>query len=421
MDHPIRDLNGDEVRTGAWFTWNGVRSIGDTRKPGGRGIFFDETLRDGVQAPNVRNPTLAQKLALVDHTVAVGVGAADLGFPGAGRAAMKECIEIARYIDANGYDLAQGYAGRTHVDDVGAICEVAQAVGVSVDAYVFIGVSPIRQYVEDWDLCSIARNIRDSARMCSREGVTFVLVLEDTVRCPPQLLRQIYDVAIEVGVRRVCLCDTVGAALPSGTEALIEWSMRYFVERGHVADFEWHGHNDRGLALANSLTALSAGCVRVHGTILGIGERTGNASLDQLILNSHLDQPGVYDLTALRGYCEYASEVLNTAIPNNYPAMGSDVFKTSAGVHAAAILKAHEKGDRLLEDTVYSAVPASHFGRTQEVLIDASSGASNVRHWLATNGVAEDRVLVERILRRAKRSNAPLTDELIGQIIATTE
>lgn len=421
MDHFIRDSNGVDIGTGTWFTWNGVRSVADTRNSGGRGVYFDETLRDGLQAPNIRNPTLAQKLSLVDHTVAVGVGAADLGFPGASSTAAEECIEIAKYIDANGYDLAQGYAGRTHADDISAICEVSQAAGVPVDAYVFTGVSPIRQYVEDWDICAIARNVRDSARMCRRAGVTFVLVLEDTVRCPPQLLQQIYDVAIEVGVRRVCLCDTVGAALPSGTEALIKWSTRYFAERGHAADFEWHGHNDRGLALANSLTALSAGCVRVHGTILGIGERTGNASLDQLILNSHLDQAGGYDLIALRKYCEYASEVLNAAIPNNYPAMGSDVFKTSAGVHAAAILKAHRKGDRLLEDTVYSSVPASHFGRAQEVVIDASSGASNVRYWLATNGLADDRVLIEKILQRAKRSSTPLTDELIGQIIATTE
>ncbi|MFG1798299.1 LeuA family protein [Nocardia sp. NPDC049149] len=421
MSHVIRDSNGAEVGYGRWFTWNNTPKVTEARNTAGRGPFFDETLRDGLQAPNVRNPTSAQKLALVDHAVAAGVGAADLGFPGAGGGALKECIEIARHIDANGYKLAQGYAGRTHVADVGAICEVAQAAGVSVDAYIFIGISPIRQYVEDWDFGSIRRNIQDSARMCSQEGVNFVLVLEDTVRCPPQLLRQIYDVAIDVGVRRMCLCDTVGAALPSGTETLVRWSIRYFADRGHPVDFEWHGHNDRGLALANSLTALSAGCVLVHGTILGIGERTGNASLDQLIVNSHLDEGAAYDLIALRKYCEFASEVLGTAIPHNYPAMGSDVFTTSAGVHAAAILKAHTKGDVLAKDAVYSSVPASLFGRTQEVIIDASSGASNVRYWLATNGVGDDPVLVGKILRHAKGSNTPLTDDLIRQIIAATD
>ncbi|GAB2685816.1 LeuA family protein [Nocardia thraciensis] len=420
MYNLIRNSDGVDIGKDTWSTWN-APAMASAWNSRGRKPFFDETLRDGLQAPNVRNPTLAQKLTLVDHTVAVGIGAADLGFPGAGGDALKECIEIARHIEANGYDMIQGYAGRTHVADVGAICEVAQAAGVSVDAYIFIGVSPIRQDIEGWDIGSIRRNIQNSVRICCQDGVNVVLVLEDTVRCPPQLLRQIYDIAIDVGVRRVCLCDTVGAALPSGTEALITWSTRYFAEHEHPADFEWHGHNDRGLALANSLTALSAGCVRVHGTILGIGERTGNASLDQLIVNSHLDEEADYDLAALRKYCEYASEVLGTAIPRNYPAMGSDVFKTSAGVHAAAILKAHTKGDLLAKDTVYSSVPASLFGRRQEVVIDSSSGASNVRYWLATNGVGENPVLVAEILRYAKRSTAPLTDELIRQIIAETD
>ncbi|MGH3622962.1 MAG: LeuA family protein [Sciscionella sp.] len=405
-----------------WFSWNNVRVDVEPPAPVYSGTFFDETLRDGLQAPNVGNPTLEQKLRIVDRMVDSGIRSADLGFPGSDPAVTRECIEIARHIEANGYPLAQGYAGRTHPSDINAICEIAQTAGVAVDAYVFIGVSPIRQYVEDWDIKSIQDNIRRSAAECRRDDVEFVLVLEDTVRCTPEVLGQVYDVAIEIGVRRVCICDTVGAALPSGTESIILWSKRYFADRGHSIAFEWHGHNDRGLALVNSMTAFSLGCVRVHGTILGIGERAGNASLDQLILNSHLDERGEFNLGALREYCEYAATVLDIDIPQNYPAMGSDVFKTSAGVHASAILKAHEKGDLRIKDSVYSSVPASLLGREQEVLVDAASGANNVKYWLTVHGYAsDDATLIKKILEAAKADRAPLTDELIRQIIATAE
>lgn len=410
------------LKSDVWFTWNSIRTKAVQHEQTPVGTFFDETLRDGIQAPNIRNPTLEQKLRIVDHMVGSGVRSADLGFPGSGPDALRECTRIARYVVANGYPLAQGYAGRTHPSDIHAIGEIAQAAGVTVDAYVFIGVSPIRQYVEDWDIASIRRSIRDSAEDCHREDVEFVLVLEDAVRCTPQVLSQVYEVAIETGVRRITLCDTVGAALPSGTESLVHWSKEYFGDRGHPIAFEWHGHNDRGLALVNSLTALSLGCERVHGTVLGIGERAGNASLDQLMLNSQLDGRGGYDLKVLREYCEYAAAVLDVRIPQNYPAMGRDVFKTSAGVHATAILKAHEKGNLPVKDGVYSSVPASSLGREQEVLIDASSGANNVRYWLTVHGYdSEDATLIKRVLEQAKTGRGPLTDELIRKIIATAE
>ena len=403
-----------------WFTWNGVRTEESSLEEACSGILFDETLRDGLQAPHIRNPTLEQKLAIVDHMARSGIRSADLGFPGSDAAATRECTEVARHIAAAGLDLKPGFAGRTHPADINAICEVGQQAGVAVEAYVFIGVSPIRQYVEDWDLELIRGAIRKSAAECRREDVEFVLVLEDAVRCTPQVLRSVYDVAMETGTRRLTLCDTVGAAVPSGTEALIRWTQRYFAERDHPMALEWHGHNDRGLALVNSLTALSLGCARVHGTVLGIGERAGNASLDQLVVNRHLDGDHSYDLAALREYCEYAAPVLGVDIPQNYPAMGRDVFKTSAGVHASAILKAHEKGSTALKDSVYAGVPAGLLGREQEILIDAASGANNVKYWLTLHGhPTDDATLIKRVLERAKAGRAPLTDEEIGQIIAT--
>ncbi len=402
-----------------WFNWNGIIADAVQRRAPYSGILFDETLRDGLQAPGIHNLTLAEKFSIVDHMVGCGVRSADLGFPGSEPSSARECTELAKYVVANGYPLAQGYAGRTHPSDIHAICGIAQTVGVPVDAYIFIGVSPIRQYVEDWDISLIQRNIRESVAECLRENVNFVLVLEDTLRCTPEVLAPVYDVAIEMGVERVTLCDTVGAALPSGTTALIQWSSQYFDACNHGVALEWHGHNDRGLGLINSLTAYALGCHRVHGTILGVGERAGNASLDQIIINSYLDEHGEYNLNALRDYCNYAGSVLGVEIPRNYPAMGRDVFKTSAGVHASAILKAHEKGNLPVKDAVYSSVPASLLGREQEVLIDASSGASNVRYWLTVHGHhSDDASVIKKVLATAKASKDPLTDEQITSIVA---
>jgi 2-isopropylmalate synthase len=402
-----------------WFSWNSLSIEAPQQRSAYSGTLFDETLRDGIQAPYVRDTTTEQKLNIVDHMVRCGVGSADLGFPGSGSAALDECTEIASHIVASRYPLQLGYAGRTHPADIHAIGEISQAVGVAVDAYIFIGVSPIRQYVEDWDIAFIQSNIRKSAAECRHEGVEFVLVLEDAFRCTPGILEQMYKVAIDAGVRRVTLCDTVGAALPDGTASLIHWSNLYFSYHEHPVEFEWHGHNDRGLALINSLTALALGCGRVHGTILGIGERAGNASLDQLMVNSHLDHHGKYDLVALRNYCEYAGSVLGVRIPHNYPAMGSDVFKTSAGVHASAILKAHEKGDTSVKDAIYSSVPASLLGRGQEVLIDASAGANNVKYWLTVNGYQNDNPdVIKKVLAKAKAGHGPLSDDQMRHIIA---
>jgi len=403
--------------TGPHFDWNAAPAENVT--PAGPGTFFDETLRDGIQAPHVATPSLEQKLQLIEHMASAGIRCADLGFPGSSPAAAAQCREIARNIVASGHPIAQAYAGRAHPADTEAICGLAQSVGVSVDAYIFVGVSPMKLYVEGWDVDTVAQNIRSSARMCRRDGVEFVLVLEDAFRCPPEILGQVYDVALDLGVRRITLCDTVGAARPNGTEALIGWSGRYFGERGHPVGFEWHGHNDRGLALINSLTALAAGCERVHGTVLGVGERAGNASVDQLILNSHLDGHGPYNLMALRRYCEFASTVLGVPIPGNYPAMGSDVFKTSSGVHASAILKAHGRSDLLLKDSVYSSVPASYLGREQEVLIDSASGVSNVKYWLAVRGREAGDAAIRAVLEIAKGRGAPLSNDEIGRILAT--
>jgi len=173
------------------YDWSRADRQDETGAVAPSGVFFDETLRDGVQAPNVANPTIEQRLQVVDHMVRAGIRCADLGFPGSGPAAAQASLATARHIAAQRHPLVPGYAGRTHPTDVRAICEIAQRAGIAVDAYAFIGISPIRQYVEDWSVWSIAHDIRVAADLCRRDGVDFVLVLEDSSRCTPVILARV--------------------------------------------------------------------------------------------------------------------------------------------------------------------------------------------------------------------------------------
>lgn len=397
------------------YDWN--KSDGQASGDAPSFVLFDETLRDGIQAPYVDIPDLEQKFRFIDHMIKLGIESADLGYPGASKMALDDCKAIARYIRDCGYSLIPAFAGRTHKRDIDAICDVSHYAGCSVDAYLFVAVSPIRQYIEGWDYSVIERSIKQSAWQCKNAGVNFVLVLEDSLRCAPDVLARIYSLAIDLNVQRITLCDTIGCALPSGAREIILWSKAYFAERGHNVAFDWHGHNDRGSALTNALTAIKYGCHRIHGTILGIGERAGNTALDQLIVNCHLINLGKYNLSALKDYCDYASTVLDVKIPVNYPAVGRDVFKTSAGVHASAILKAHNKGETVIKDIVYSSIPASFLGREQEIQIDSSSGISNVLYWLQMRGHNAETQIIDRILGLAKASRKPLSDQQIENLL----
>ena len=110
-------------------------------------------------------------------------------------------------------------------------------------------------------------------------------VTEDTIRAAPGDLRQLFEAAIDAGASRLCLCDTVGAAVPWAVANLVSWTCGVLEELG-VSDrvgIDWHGHRDRGLDLANTLAALEAGATRVHGTALGVGERVGNTPIEQLL------------------------------------------------------------------------------------------------------------------------------------------
>jgi 2-isopropylmalate synthase len=177
---------------------------------------------------------------------------------------------------------------------------------------------------------------------------------------------------------------------------------------GQQIRVDWHGHCDRGLAIANSMAALMAGAECVHGCALGIGERVGNTQMDQMLVNLKLMGVSPWaeqDLTRLKEYCQAVSKATGVPIPANYPVVGEDTFRTATGVHAAAVIKAYKKKDVELANAVYSGVPSQLFGLEQIIDIGPMSGKSNVLFWLERHGVPPTDDVVERIFQRAKASD----------------
>ena len=397
------------------YDWN--RAGGAVFPARGRVELDDETLRDGLQSPSVKSPSIEQKIRILHLMEALGIDSVDIGLPGAGPHVVETVTRLAEEIVRQKLKIRPNCAARTVTADILPIIQISQKVGIPIEVSCFIGSSPIRQYAEDWDFDRMLRLSEDAVSLAVREGLPVMYVTEDTTRAHPDHIRRMYTTAIRAGAGRVCVCDTVGHATPDGVRNLVRFVSRLAADLDPRVQVDWHGHQDRGLGVTNALWALEAGAHRVHACALGIGERVGNTPMDQLLVNMQLLGWIDRDLTRLNDYCEAVSEATGVPIPDNYPIVGKDAFRTGTGVHAAAIIKSRKKGDEWLADRVYSGVPAAMVGRHQVIEVGPMSGLSNVQCWLAAHGIAPRPELVEAVFRRAKESDRVLHDEEILRIV----
>ncbi|GAC1489303.1 MAG: hypothetical protein NVS1B1_06360 [Candidatus Limnocylindrales bacterium] len=372
----------------------------------------DETLRDGLQGPSIRNPPLDVKIRLLHLMDALGIESADIGLPGASPQARATVVALAK--ETTRLRIRPNVAVRTHPADIQGAIDASVEAGVAIETCAFIGSSPIRRVAESWSLDTMRKNVEDSVALAVRNGLPVMFVTEDTTRADPETLVTLYDTAIAAGAGRICVSDTCGHATPEGVRNLLTF-IRDDVVRGRDVKIDYHGHNDRGLGTINALTA-TAIADRVHGTALGIGERVGNTSLDQLLINLQLWGLIDRDLRPLVEYTALVAEHCGIPIPANYPALGADAFRTGTGVHAAAVVKALRKGDRALADRVYSAVPASMLGLTQRIEVGPMSGESNVIFWLEQHAFEATRARIDRIFAAAKASDRTLADAELEQL-----
>jgi isopropylmalate/homocitrate/citramalate synthase len=377
-------------------------------------MLCDETLRDGLQSPSVRTPSIAQKIRILHLLDGLEIDTTDIGLPGAGPHIIRDAERLAREIVESKLRIAAQCAARTVVSDIQPIADIQQRTGLPIECCCFIGSSPIRRYAEDWTVDYLQRCTEDAIGFAVRQGFKVMYVTEDTTRSDPETLRRLFVTAVRAGASRLCIADTVGHATPAGARAVVTFARQVVAEIG-ASDIgiDWHGHRDRDMGTINSLAALEAGASRVHGTILGLGERVGNTPLDLLMVNLALMGWSDRDLTSLNELVQFVSDATGEPIPDNYPVFGRDAFRTATGVHAAAIVKAFRKHDPELTDGVYSGVPARLVGRQQKIEIGPLSGRSNVLFWLEQHGVDANEDVVERVFRRAKSSTRVLTEEEI--------
>jgi len=394
------------------YDWNH-----DVAGPRPVAMLDDETLRDGLQSPSVRSPTIEEKIGILEHMDALGIDTADIGLPGAGPRVARDVEKLARAIGDRRLKIRANCAARTMVADIKPIAEIQQKTGVPIECGAFIGSSPIRQYAEGWSIEFLQKATEEALTFAVKEGVTTMYVTEDTTRADPQSLRTLFTTAIRAGAKRLCVADTVGHSTPNGARAVVKFVKSLVDELGVDVGIDWHGHKDRGFGVACSIAALEAGATRLHGAALGIGERCGNTPIDLLLVNLVMMGYREHDLQGLPAYCQAVARACDVRIPPNYPVVGADAFRTATGVHAAAVMKAYRKGDRALMDAVYAAVPASLVGREQEIEIGPMSGRSNVVFWLERRNMPASDEVVDRVIAAAKASRRTLTHDQVQALV----
>jgi 2-isopropylmalate synthase len=396
------------------YDWNTV----DARpRPLHQVTIHDETLRDGIQGPSVRDPEIEVKLRFLHLADQLGVGSIDLGLPGAGPRAVAHVERLAREIRDQRLRIKPLCAARTLEVDIRPVVDISQRVGIPIEVAAFIGSSPIRQYAEGWTIEQMVDNTRSAVRFARQEQLPVMFVTEDTTRAHPDTLRQLFGAAVEEGAQRVAVCDTVGHSTPDGVRSVIGHVRRLLDGMNPAIGLDWHGHSDRGLGLINAIEAAMAGADRIHGCALGLGERVGNTHLDLLLVNFKLLGWIDTDLSRLKEMGDVIAEGTGMAIPPNYPVLGRDAFRTATGVHAAAVIKAKRKGDEWLANRVYSGVPADLFGCAQVIDIGPMSGESNVVFWLQERGIQPTPGLVRAIVDRAKQGNQLLEESEIYAVV----
>ena len=303
------------------FDWNEVNRKG--RITPKNATFFDETLRDGLQNPSVTDPPIGDKLAIFHLMEDLGIHEADIGLPGSSKRAFEDVLRLCKEVVDCKMKIKIAAAGRTVVSDITPMIEVSQKAGIPIEVYAFIGSSPIRQYVEEWDLALIAKRSTEAIDVAIKAGLPVAYVTEDTTRSRPEVLTTLFQGGHRSRCTRLCLSDTSATPRPRRAE-LIQFTRSVVAGTGAKnIGLDWHGHNDRGLALENALWALEFGADRVHATALGIGERVGNAQMELVLLRMKL-----LDSSRIRTSRSSSS----TAKPSPRPSAGRSLSTTRSSV-----------------------------------------------------------------------------------------
>ena len=367
----------------------------------------DESSRDGLQGTSATKPTVYEQKNFLEFLTVLGVEYANIGFPSSSERQKREASELVRYRIQKGLRLSLTCATRALQKDIEPIVDISAANGdFPLEAGIFLGSSRLRSLTNNWDRRELISLTKDSVTFAKKRGLPVMFILEDSTRAHPEDLTELYRVALDCGADRICIADTVGIANERTTRNIIRFIREEIAAKYPNIKTDWHGHNDRGLAVANCIVAAEEGIDRIHATTLCSGERAGNVDLAQLLLNLNLEGFRADDLTRLPDFGKYSAKIFRMTIPANAPVIGSDAHSTSSGVHADAILKALAQGNHELASRVYSAYDPAIVGRKIDVRVGPMSGESNAIFVLGENlGLKPTRERIEAVLKAAKDGN----------------
>ena len=221
--------------------------------------------------------------------------------------------------------------------DIEPLVELQSKHEMQIQASAFLGTSPIRQFTEGWTMDKLVSTMEKAVSYAVENDIPVMLVTEDTTRSKPEDVKLIYQRAMELGVRRLCVCDTCGHVTPNGVKQLLS-----FIDEEVIRIQDFREETSKSIGMGTKIEVLvwpiilpvEAGADVIHGTALGVGERAGNAPLDQTLVNLSLMGVINNDLSLLSEYVKKANEYIKVPLPRNYPVFGQDAFETGTGVHA---------------------------------------------------------------------------------------
>jgi isopropylmalate/homocitrate/citramalate synthase len=328
--------------------------------------FWDETLRDGEQTPGLFF-TVEEKVEIAKMLDDLGVGIMDVGIPVVSKKEFEACKAIADEGTTNSVILA---ASRAKKEDIDA-CVDAGAQETSI----FIACSDLHlKYKLRMTREQVIEATVESIEYAKERGIERCFVTEDTVRSEMDFVVDLYNAAIDAGAKRAVICDTVGVCTPSTAR----WFVREFKKRVKPIQLSWHGHNDFGMAVANSLAAVEEGVEIPHGCINGIGERAGNASLEEMILALEVlygKDTGI-KIEKIFEVSKRIEELTGIPLATQKPLVGTNAYSHESGIHTHGVLK---------HTLTYEPIHPEMIGRTREFVFGKHTGTASVAEKLKDN------------------------------------